>query len=133
MDRLARISPEDLIRRFELGDQYLRDAGVFFRQYEENKVVDRAWPLSHVPVLIHESEWAKISEGLIQRAELLESVCSDLYGDARLVREGHLPASLIAMSPEWLRPMVGVRPRSGHFLNFIAFEIGRECAGCWFD
>ncbi|MBK8840403.1 MAG: circularly permuted type 2 ATP-grasp protein [Hyphomonadaceae bacterium] len=131
MDRLARISPEDLIRRFELGDQYLRDAGVFFRQYEENKVVDRAWPLSHVPVLIHESEWAKISEGLIQRAELLESVCSDLYGDARLVREGHLPASLIAMSPEWLRPMVGVRPRSGHFLNFIAFEIGRGPDGQW--
>jgi len=131
MDRLARISPEDLIRRFELGDQYLRDAGVFFRQYEENNVVDRAWPLSHVPVLIHESEWAKISEGLIQRAELLESVCSDLYGDARLVREGHLPASLIAMSPEWLRPMVGVRPRSGHFLNFIAFEIGRGPDGQW--
>ena len=28
--------------------------------------------------------------------------------DYRLVSEGHLPASLVAMSPEWLRPMVGV-------------------------
>ena len=131
IEALGKMSPEDVTRRFELGDQYLRDAGVFFRQYGEQGVTDRAWPLSHVPVLVHETEWARISEGLIQRAELLESVCADLYGDARLVKEGHLPASLIAMSPEWLRPMVGVRPRSGHFLNFIAFEIGRGPDGQW--
>ena len=30
---LARLSPEELTRRFARGDQYLRDAGVFFRQY----------------------------------------------------------------------------------------------------
>ncbi|HEV7690407.1 MAG TPA: circularly permuted type 2 ATP-grasp protein [Hyphomonadaceae bacterium] len=125
------MSAEELQRRFETGDQYLRDAGVFFRQYEETGSSDRSWPLSHIPVLIHESEWATISDGLIQRAELLESVCADLYGEARLVQEGHLPANLIAMSPEWLRPMVGVRPRSGHFLNFIAFEIGRGPDGQW--
>ena len=131
MQALAKMPPEDVTRRFDLGDQYLRDTGVFFRQYGEKDVTDRAWPLSHVPVMIHESEWTSISQGLIQRAELLESVCADLYGEARLVKEGHLPASLIAMNPEWLRPMVGVRPRSGHFLNFIAFEIGRGPDGRW--
>lgn len=128
---LALQSPEELARRFERGDQYLRDAGVYFRQYSGKGVEDRAWPLSHVPVMIHESEWATISEGLIQRAELLETVCADLYGDGRLVKEGHLPASLIAMNREWLRPMVGVRPRSGHYLNFLAFEIGRGPDGQW--
>jgi uncharacterized circularly permuted ATP-grasp superfamily protein/uncharacterized alpha-E superfamily protein len=117
--------------RLERGDQYLRDAGVFFRQYGDTDGVQRAWPLSHAPVLIHDSEWSRISEGLIQRAELLESVLADLYGEANLVREGHLPASLIAMNPEWLRPMVGVTPRSGHFLHFIAFEIGRGPDGQW--
>ncbi|MDP3736305.1 MAG: circularly permuted type 2 ATP-grasp protein [Hyphomonadaceae bacterium] len=131
IDGLASLPADELTRRFEQGDQYLRDAGVFFRQYGEKDATDRAWPLAHVPVLIHDSEWTQISEGLIQRAELLETVCADLYGEARLVREGHLPASLIAMSPEWLRPMVGVRPRSGHFLNFIAFEIGRGPDGQW--
>lgn len=131
VDGLASLPPDELTRRIEQGDQYLRDAGVFFRQYGEKDATDRAWPLAHVPVLIHDSEWTQISEGLIQRAELLEAVCADLYGEARLVQEGHLPASLIAMNPEWLRPMVGVRPRSGHFLNFIAFEIGRGPDGQW--
>ena len=131
LDYFAGLAPDKLTARFEQGDQHLRDAGVFFRQYGETGSIERAWPLSHVPVLIHESEWATISQGLIQRADLLERTCADLYGQANLVAEGHLPASLIAMSPEWLRPMVGVRPRSGHFLNFIAFEIGRGPDGQW--
>ena len=131
IEALAAQPPEELTRRFERGDQYLRDAGVYFRQYSGKGVEDRAWPLSHVPVMIHESEWATISEGLIQRAELLETVCAGLYGDGQLVKEGHLPASLVAMNKEWLRPMVGVRPRSGHYLNFVAFEIGRGPDGQW--
>ena len=115
IDHVARMSPEEIARRIGQGDQYLRDAGVFFRQYGTDKA-ERAWPLSHVPVIVHESEWASITEGLIQRADLLERIVADLYGDQRLVMEGHLPPSLVAMSPEWLRPLVGVRPRSGQDL-----------------
>jgi uncharacterized circularly permuted ATP-grasp superfamily protein/uncharacterized alpha-E superfamily protein len=130
IDHLGKMTPEEISRRIEQGDQYLRDAGVFFRQYGDD-ATERAWPLSHMPVIIHESEWKTISEGLIQRAELLELIAADLYGEQRLVSEGHLPASLVAMSPEWLRPLVGVRPRSGQFLQFIAFEIGRGPDGQW--
>ncbi len=38
---------------------------------------------------------------------------------------------LIAASREWLRPLVGIAPRGGHFLHFIAFEIGRGPDGTW--
>lgn len=131
MSHLATLPREELTTRFARGDQYLRDAGVFFRQYGENLSTERAWPLSHVPVLIEEAEWNTIAEGLIQRADLLEAVVADLYGQNRLVSTGHLPASLIARSPEWLRPLVGVKPRSGHYLHFLAFELGRGPDGTW--
>lgn len=125
------LSKEDVAQRFARGDQHLRDAGVFFRQYGKTDAGERDWPLSHIPVLIHEKEWNHISDGLIQRAELLESVVADLYGENKLVADGHLPASLIGMSKEWLRPLVGVKPRSGHYLSFVAFEIGRGPEGDW--
>ena len=128
---LARLSPEELARRFARGDQYLRDAGVFFRQYDSSGPSERAWPLAHIPVLIEAEEAARVARGLIQRADLLEALCADLYGPNRLVAEGHLPARLIAGSREWLRPLVGVRPRGGHYLHFIAFEIGRGPDGTW--
>ncbi|MDY6857845.1 MAG: circularly permuted type 2 ATP-grasp protein [Pseudomonadota bacterium] len=131
MQRLARISPEDMATRMSRGDQYLRDAGVFYRRYAPAEASDRDWPLSHMPVLIAEAEWHEIAAGLTQRADLLEAVLADLYGDNRLVAEGHLPPPLVAQNADWLRPLVGVRPRSGHFLHFVAFDIGRGPEGQW--
>ena len=131
IDHLSGLTPAEILRDFARGDQHLADAGVFFRQFGDTSLGGRDWPFSPVPVLLGEPEWREIEAGLIQRAELLEKVVADLYGDNRLVAEGHLPASLIAQTPEWLRPMVGVRPRSGHFLHFVAFEIGRGPDGGW--
>ncbi|MBC7138910.1 MAG: circularly permuted type 2 ATP-grasp protein [Defluviimonas sp.] len=132
VQHLGRLSRDAVAARFARGDQYLRDAGVFYRLYAETGSAERAWPLSHVPVIVHESEWEGISAGLIQRAELLEKVVADLYGPCTLVAGGHLPAQLVAQNREWLRPMVGVVPKGGHFLHFLAFEIGRSPDGSWF-
>lgn len=125
------LSTDEIARRFERGDQYLRDAGVFYRQYGDTGAAERDWPLSHVPVIVAESEWSDISHALVHRAELLEKVMADLYGPGRLVAEGRIPARLVASSPEWLRPLVGHVPASGHYLHFIAFEIGRGPDGKW--
>lgn len=129
--RLAAMTPEELAERMARGDQYLRDAGVYHRQYGAQDSAERDWPLSHVPVLIAEAEWTALTAGLVQRAELLEQVCADFYGPNRLVGEGWLPPSLVAESPEWLRPLVGIRPASGHFLHFVAFDLGRGPGGRW--
>ena len=131
LNYFSTIEPEDLVARFRRGDPYLRDAGVFFRQNTNDDAADRAWPLSNVPVIIHEEEWRRLSDGLIQRADLLEAVLADLYGENRLVTDGYLPPSLLASNPQWLRAMVGLKPVSGNHLQFIAFEIGRGPNGDW--
>jgi len=132
IDYLSAQSPDLLARRFARGDQHLRDAGVYYRQYTEDGSTERNWPLSHIPVVIAADEWAHLSRGIAQRADLLERVMADLYGPGDLVRQGLLPAEIVAQCPEWLRPMVGARPRSGHYLHFLAFEIGRSPDGSWF-
>ncbi|MEO8529855.1 MAG: circularly permuted type 2 ATP-grasp protein [Deltaproteobacteria bacterium] len=129
---LSAQSPESLARRFAAGDAYLHDAGVHFRQHTDAGSTERNWPLSHIPVVIGAAEWRELSEGIVQRAELLERVMADLYGHASLITGGILPPELVAQNPEWLRPIVGARPRSGHFLHFLAFEIGRSPDGTWF-
>ena len=131
IEHFARISPDDLALRFGRGEQYLRDAGVFYRQYDPHGSTERGWPMARIPVLIEEAEWNHIAAGLRHRAELLEALAADLYGPNRLVAGGHLPASLIAGSREWLRPLVHVPPRGGNYLHFIAFEIGRGPDGTW--
>ena len=128
---LERMEPAELSARFARADRYLRDAGVFYRDYGKEADADRAWPLSHIPVLIDETEWEVLCRGLVQRAELLEAVVADIYGRNDLVAEGLLPPALVAENGEFLRPLVGVRPAGGHFLHFISFEIGRGPDGNW--
>jgi hypothetical protein len=110
---------------------YLRDAGVFYRAYGSTGSAERSWPLAHVPVLIDEREWETRRAGLVQRADLLEAIVADIYGENKLVEDGVLPPALIAANPEFQRPLVGITPAGGHYLHFCAFEIGRGPDGNW--
>lgn len=129
---LAAMPDDERATRFARGAQYLRDAGVFYRQYGTDEAAERDWPLSPVPVILSAQEWTGIEAGLTQRADLLEDVMADLYGEGRLVADGYLPASVVARNAEWLRPLVGVAPRGGHYLHFIAFDVARNPDGTWF-
>src|SRR6478735_12725532 len=122
---LSGMPEKELTERFTRADRYLRDAGVFYRAYGSTGSAERSWPLSHVPVLIDAREWEAVSAGLVQRADLLEAIVADVYGQNRLVAEGVLPPALMAANPEYQRPLVGVTPAGGHYLHFCAFEIGR--------
>ncbi|HVY51656.1 MAG TPA: circularly permuted type 2 ATP-grasp protein, partial [Devosia sp.] len=125
------LGPEGLAARFERADQYLRDAGVYYRKYDGAAGKERSWPLAHVPLIIDETDWMLITRGLTQRAELLERLVADIYGDNQLVARGVLPPELIGQNPEFLRPLVGIAPAGGHYLHFCAFELGRGPDGNW--
>ena len=60
IDAFDTLGPHELNARFERADQYLRDAGVFYRKYDGAEGKERAWPLAHVPLLIGDDEWAEI-------------------------------------------------------------------------
>ncbi len=131
VNALSRMEDRELHERFARTDRYLRDAGVFYRDYSAQGNTERNWPISHIPVLIDEKEWEAVSHGLIQRANLLESIVADFYGENRLVQQGYVPPSLLASNPEYLRPLAGVKPADGHYLHFCSFEIGRGPDGNW--
>ena len=111
-DAFATLTPGDIERRFGTADRHLREAGVSYRAPGETS--DRIWPLSHLPLLIDEAEWQQLAAAIVQRAELLELVLSDIYGEGRLVAEGAIPAAAIAGSAEYLRPVCGIKIGRAH-------------------
>lgn len=126
---LSRLEPDEISRRFGAADRHIRDMGISHRVYGETR--ERSWPLSHLPLLIPESEWREIAEGVVQRARLMEHVLDDIYGPAKLVREGALPAAAVAGSPDFLRPMVGIKPPGGRWMHLYGVDIGRGPDGRW--
>ena len=58
-------------------------------------------------------------------------VLADAYGPGNLVRQGHLPAAVIAGNAEFLRPVAGVVPGGEHHLTIYAVDVGRAPDGRW--
>ncbi|HUO55062.1 MAG TPA: circularly permuted type 2 ATP-grasp protein [Rhodoblastus sp.] len=128
-DKLAGLGSDDIARRFETIERNIREQGVSYRAYGET--VDRIWPLSHMPLLISEQDWAVIEAGVTQRAEVFEGLLEDLYSNGELISGGHLPAAAVTGSADFLRPMIGVRPRGGRYLSLYAADLGRGPDGQW--
>ncbi|WP_213771305.1 circularly permuted type 2 ATP-grasp protein [Bradyrhizobium sp. dw_78] len=128
-DAFAALNPADIERRFASADRHLREAGVTYRTPGDS--ADRIWPLSHLPLIIDEADWQQLAAGIAQRAQLLEMVLRDLYGEGRLVAEGAIPAAAIAGSAEYLRPLSGVKPPGGRYLHLYAADVGRGPDGRW--
>ena len=110
-------------------DRHVEDLGLAFRLTGDEH--ERPWPMGPMPLIIGAKEWADIECGLIQRAQLLEAVISDIYGQQSLVACGHLPAALVSGSANFARRMVGVRPSGGRFLRVCAIDLARGPTGEW--
>jgi uncharacterized circularly permuted ATP-grasp superfamily protein/uncharacterized alpha-E superfamily protein len=129
LDTLAGLGRDDLDDRFAAAGRRIRDMGISYRVLGETK--ERTWPLSRLPLLLPQSEWREIAAGVAQRAELLDLVLRDVYGEGRLVAERAIPAAAIAGSPEYIRAMAGATPPDGRWLRFYAADIGRGPDGRW--
>ncbi|MDP5281015.1 circularly permuted type 2 ATP-grasp protein [Sphingomonas sp. DG1-23] len=128
-EELAALSGDGLAIARERAQRHAEDIGTGFRIVDEGE--ERPWPLSPVPLLIEKGEWDHIAAGIVQRAGLLEAVLDDLYGEARLVADGHVPAALITGSPFFLRPLARLAPPGGHHLQFVAADLCRGPSGEW--
>lgn len=126
---LAELPAEELDRRFEHATRHIRDTGVSYRIYGEDS--ERTWPINPMPLLLGSAEWSEIVAGVQQRASLMEAVLRDLYGPARLITEGRLPAAAVTGSADFIRAVRGIEPPGGRWLNLYAVDIGRGPDGRW--
>ncbi len=126
---LAALGEKELEQRFAAAGRRIHDYGVTYRVLGEAR--ERPWPLSRLPLLLTERDWRELAAGVAQRADLLERILRDVYGAARLVNEGALPAAAVAGAPNYIRPMHGVSPAGGRWLGFYAVDVSRGADGRW--
>ena len=126
---LATLGEADIDQRFASANRRIDEMGVTYRAPGEAR--ERVAPLARLPLLLPQAEWEAIEAGIVQRAELLDLILRDIYGEGRLIEDGALPATAVTGSPEFVRPMRGVAPPGGRWLRFYAVEIARGPDGAW--
>ena len=129
-DGLGALREEAGIPVAEMVTRQIQELGLSFRMTGEAE--ERPWPLSPMPLVIAASQWAVIERGLIQRAELIEAITADIYGDQQLVAQGHLPAALVAGSRFFARNAIGARDTAaGNWLTVYAADLVCGPNGQW--
>jgi uncharacterized circularly permuted ATP-grasp superfamily protein/uncharacterized alpha-E superfamily protein len=107
----------------------LEDDGVSYRPH--GSAARESWNLDPLPLLIEESDWAQLEPGLVQRAELLDAILTDLYGERRLIRDGLLPPELIFAHSGFLRAVDGIRIPGERQLFLSSADLARDSEGRW--
>tara|TARA_R110000868_G_scaffold121034_3_gene321214 strand:- start:126293 stop:128854 length:2562 start_codon:yes stop_codon:yes gene_type:complete len=126
---LNNLGEEGLKSRQKDIDWLLAENGVTYNVYNDPKGLHRPWNLNVVPFLLHESEWKVVEIGLKQRAELLNLVLKDIYGDRNLIKNGIVPHEVIYGHRGFLRQCAGINYTTEKLLSMYAADISRGTDG----
>ena len=89
------------------------------------------WQLDPLPLVLDGREWRTLETGLVQRAELLNAILTDLHGEQTLLARGLLPPEVVFGHPDYLRATVGTREGNRHRLFLAGTDLGRDSEGEW--
>src|SRR6187551_3793510 len=67
----ARQRGADIGETLSLVEREIRENGVTYNVYADEKGVDRPWEVDPLPLLLSSAEWEGIEAGIAQRAQLL--------------------------------------------------------------
>lgn len=127
-ERAVALSPADL-RRVD-GDilHQLADDGVTYGRPGEQA---GSWRLDPVPLVIDAAAWTPLEVGLAQRAELLNAILVDVYGEQRLLAEGLVPPAVVFGHSGFTRVLARGSTTDPRPLVLSATDLGRDPAGEW--
>lgn len=125
------MGPETLQRRWQEVRRLMRENGVTFNVHGHPGGLERPWELDPLPLLMDEHEWATLSEGLQQRARLLDLVLEDVYGSQELLKKSLVPPELVYAHPGFLRACHGLPVARQSRLLLYGTDLVRTPQGQW--
>jgi len=115
----------ELDRRQKAAEAAFRQLGITFAVYGEEESAERIIPFDIVPRVFTASEWAMLSEGLVQRVEAINAFLRDIYGPRKILADGVLPPELVLTNPQFRGFLAGQSPPYGVFAHICGIDLVR--------
>lgn len=115
----------ELRRRQHSAEATFRQLGITFAVYGDSEASERIIPFDIVPRIFLADEWARLSEGLVQRVEAINAFLQDIYGERRILAEGVLPPDLIFGNPQFRPEIAGIRPPHDVWAHICGIDLVR--------
>jgi len=124
-DWIANTPSAELERRQRAAEAAFRQLGITFAVYGEEESAERIIPFDIVPRIFTAAEWAKLSEGLVQRVEAINAFLTDVYGPQKILADGVVPPELVLANPQFRGHLHGQKPPHGVFAHICGIDLVR--------
>ena len=129
VETLRSLGLSEVRARQDQADLDILTMGITFTVYSDGEGIDRTWPMDVIPRVIDAREWRVIEAGLIQRLVALNRFIDDLYNDQDIVRDGVVPAEVLAGSVNYRPQCRGVHPPLGVWAHISGSDLVRDADG----
>lgn len=124
--RLHRIGLEALRARASAAETELIDLGVTFTVYSDATAIDRILPFDCIPRVLTVREWDLLERACVQRVTALNAFLGDIYGPARIVKDGVIPAELVFGNANYRPEMKDFPVPHGTYVHVCGIDIIRD-------
>ena len=129
---LGELLPETLAHKEQLARDLFMNQGITFTVYFENEGIERIFPFDIVPRILVAAEWAHIEKGVRQRLTALNRFLHDIYHDQHCLRDGVVPADLIATCPHFTREVMGIDVPHQVYVHIAGIDLIRDADGTYY-
>ncbi|MXY83488.1 MAG: circularly permuted type 2 ATP-grasp protein, partial [Gemmatimonadetes bacterium] len=124
-DTLCRLSDEELNAIQERVTHSFSTEGITFTVYGDDEADERIIPIDCVPRLLSAAEWRHLESGLTQRIAALNRFLEDVYGEARIIADGVIPADAVRGCPQYRIEMRGASVPYGTWVAVCGTDLVR--------
>ena len=126
---LQELSAEELASIQERVTGSFSNEGITFTVYGDDEADERIIPVDCVPRILSNADWRHLEKGLAQRLRTLNLFLEDVYGEAKAVADGVIPADVVYSCPQYRTQMRGFSAPNGTWVSVCGTDLIRTNDG----
>jgi uncharacterized circularly permuted ATP-grasp superfamily protein len=125
--------PTELLQQRDLqAGELFMNQGITFTVYNDEAGIERIFPFDIIPRILTAVEWEHIEKGIKQRLRALNLFLKDIYSAQQIVKDGIIPAELIASCPHYTREVFGIKVPHDLYVHISGIDLIRGDDGTFY-
>lgn len=129
---ICQLPVDVMLQKDRLAGELFMNQGITFTVYSDNAGIERIFPFDIIPRILTGVEWENIQQGITQRLRALNLFLKDIYSEQQILRDGIIPAELIASCPHYTREVFGVKVPHDLYIHISGIDLIRGQDGTFY-
>lgn len=129
---IGQLTTENLQQKHLQAGELFMNQGITFTVYSDDAGIERIFPFDILPRIITGKEWEQVESGIKQRLRALNLFLKDIYHDQQIVKDGIIPAWLVASCPHYTREVFGIDVPYDIYVHISGIDLIRGEDGQFF-